>query len=170
MVHRFVTGWGYPAKLFLPSTTMNRDALLATLIGFGVGLLIMGGILVGPKLSIRIPKITIPKIAITLPTRTPKVTPGTQSPTEKAAFSIDKPVNDSVLSESEIPITGSARDATLVVVQGPGGETVSSPESDGTYAATIALVEGRNDIIVTAYHETEVQELTVTVYYTPETL
>lgn len=149
---------------------MNRDALLATIIGFGVGLLIMGGILVGPKLVQNIPKISLPNISFTLPKRAPKETPVSQITPTGAAFTIDAPLAEILVSSSEILVSGTSRDADLVVVQGPGGEAVVIPNGEKKYSATIELVEGRNDIVVTAYRGGMPQELTVTAYYTSENL
>ena len=54
---------------------MNKDALLATLIGFGIGLLITAMLLVGPKLLVYLPNISfsIPKFNVSqsVPTTTP---------------------------------------------------------------------------------------------------
>jgi len=41
---------------------MNKDALLATIIGFGIGLVITGALLLGPTLSASFPAFSLPKI------------------------------------------------------------------------------------------------------------
>ena len=146
---------------------MNRDALLATLIGFGVGLLIMGGILFGPNLIKNIPAITIPKLTITLPKRSVQPTP-TIPASSDAPFRITGPLPDSLQSESDLLVSGSAIGASFVVIQGPGSEAVGIPDAAGLYAETVALVEGRNDITVTMYDDNSAQVATVTVYYSSE--
>ncbi len=146
---------------------MNRDALLATLIGFGVGLLIMGGILVGPNIVKNFPQVSIPKFSIALPKRSAQPTPLPSTPAG-APFTIDSPLPDSLQSTPEMPVSGSAIGATFVVIQGPGNEAVSVPSGEGKYAGTLELVEGRNDITVTAYDGNAAQKLTVTVYFTSE--
>lgn len=152
---------------------MNRDALIATLIGFGIGLLITGIILVGPAVaknipSFKFPTITMPAISLpSFPRFGSKPMPSPTPTPSAAAFSIDAPLADSIESQDTVTVSGRAPAATVVIVGGHLNEAAVKT-SEGTYAAEISLVEGKNDLTVTAVSDTFQQSLTVVVYYTPE--
>lgn len=149
---------------------MNKDALLATIIGFGVGLVITGLVFIGPSLiktlpSIQFPALTLPKIAQN--TKAPKKS----QPSTKAAsndLTIDSPLAENIQPKNEILVSGHTAFGATVVIVGETGENVVVANDQGAYAGTIALGEGKNDIEVTSYAKTQTQKQSVTVYYTPE--
>lgn len=145
---------------------MNRDALLATIIGFGIGLVLTGLLLFGPTIAKNFPAIRLPKIS--LPKFQTKPTPTEAPNTKTESFTIDSPLPEAIESDESILVSGSAPKGTLVVVEGPSQEFVVSPNGDGKYQATVTLVEGRNDIYVTAYTQGIAEQKTVTIFYTPE--
>lgn len=149
--------------------TMNKDALLATLIGFGIGLLITGMLLVGPSLAKGLPKFSLPTISLPKPKPPQAKTSPTPTP---ATFqlTIDSPLADAIEQKAEALVSGKTSPGATVVVAGPLDETVVVVKEDGTYAGKVKLTEGKNEIVVTSYLKTEVKALTVTVYYTPEKL
>ncbi len=147
---------------------MNRDALLATLIGFGIGLVITGLLIIGPNLVKTLPKLSFPKFSFSLPGRDAKQTP-TPTP-QPETFTIESPLPDAIESKDKILVSGTAPKHTIVVIAGFGDEVVIAANGDGKYAGTIALVEGKNDVVVTSYQDKKVKTQTVTVYYTPEEL
>jgi len=145
---------------------MNRDAWLATLIGFGIGLVITGLLLLAPdalkslpKLSITLPKIAFPK---SLPSTTP--TP----PSSPYKLTIESPLSDSIANKAELLVSGTALPESTVVIAGPEDETVIVTKEDGQYAGKITLSEGKNEIEVTGHSRQGQQSQTVTVFYTPE--
>lgn len=143
---------------------MNRDALLATLIGFGIGLVIMGLVLVTPKLIKDFPKFSLPKINLNLSGK--KVKP---SPTPiSIKFTITSPLPESIESKSDVLVSGTADPGSIIVIAGDIDETVAVASDDGKYAGKITLSEGTNSIEVTTYKDNKVQSQTVTVYSTPE--
>lgn len=153
---------------------MNRDAMIATIIGFTVGLVITGLILLSPNIAKQIPGFTLPTISfpnITLPSffsfgkkPEPSVTP-TPAP---AALTIDAPLPDSIEPKSTTVVSGSARAGSTVVIGGPADEAVILATEQGKYAGQIILVEGKNDITVTMLSDNEQMTQTITVFYTSE--
>ncbi len=147
---------------------MNKDALLATLIGFGIGLLITGLLLVSPSLTKWFPKFSMPKLSF-LQTQK-KGTPTPTPPPAQFSVTIDSPLADTIENTSELLVSGVTTSNTTVVVQGPLDEAVVLTKDDGKYAGKVTLTEGKNDITVTAFTKTKQATVTVTIFYTPEEL
>lgn len=144
---------------------MNKDALLATAIGFVVGLFITGMLLIGPKLTGMLPKISLP--ALSLPqSKTPASS--SQPETQNPGFTIDSPLPESIESEASILVSGSATAGATIVIQTDGDDEVVLAKEDGKYAGKVDLVEGKNDVTVTSYSKNAQETKTVTVFYTPE--
>jgi len=154
---------------------MNKDALLATFIGFAVGLVITGSILYGPGFlkSIKVPALTFPKFpTITLP-KFGKATPTpTPSPAPKEhALAIDSPIADAIETDAQILVSGSTTPKAIVVIGGESDETVVVADADGKYAGKITLLEGKNTIQTASYtSEGKSATANVSVYYTEESL
>lgn len=146
---------------------MNRDALLATLIGFGIGLVITGLLIIGPNLVKFFPAITFPKFSFSLPSGGKPI--GTPTP-QPETLAIDSPLPDAIESKDQLLLSGTAPKHSVVVISGFEGDVVITANGDGKYAGTVTLVEGKNDIVVTSYQDKKVLTQTVSVYYTPEEL
>lgn len=148
---------------------MNKDAILATIIGFGVGLIIAALVFLGPSLIKNFPGITFPDLSgimakftssdNTKPTPTPK--PG-------EGLTIQSPLPEAIEPKNETLVSGTTLPDAMVVIETDGTETVVIANAQGAYAGKITLGEGKNDITVTSYAKETVQTQTVTVYYTPE--
>ena len=147
---------------------MNKDALLATLIGLGLGLAVTGIFILGPQLVKSLPHISLPKI--TLPqTKPQKQITATPTPTP-IVFSVSSPLPESIELSDQLVVSGTAPADSLVVVQGAVDDDVIRVNGDGKYAAKVTLAEGKNDLVVTNYVSEKNAMQTVTVYYTPENL
>ena len=146
---------------------MNKDALLATIIGFGIGLVITGALLLGPSLSKSFPsfsfhKLSLPKFGQQQPQPTP-----TPQPKELVVV-ITSPLAEAIEGDERILVSGTALPESLVVIQGESDEDVVKTNGDGAYAGKVGLIEGENQIVVTAYKDGGSVSQTVTVFYTPE--
>jgi len=147
---------------------MNKDAILATLIGFGIGLLITGLLLVGPNITKALPKINLPAMTwFQSKQQQPNAPTPTPPPT---GFTIESPLTDAIENTSEILVSGVTIPGSTVVIAGVVDDTVAVAQADGKYAGKITLTEGKNDIVVTGYDQTKQVNKTITVYYTPESL
>lgn len=150
---------------------MNKDALLATLIGFIIGLVITGILLAGPSLAKGFPRIKWPTFAFSLPKGPSKPGDTKPTPTPVAFFlTIDSPLTDSIEEKSDVLVSGKTIANATVVIAGNTDEVVVTADDKGTYAGKVKLVEGKNDVVVTSYNKEEQKSQTVTVFYTPEKL
>lgn len=140
---------------------MNKDAILATIIGFGIGLLIAAAVFLGPAIFRSMPQIRLPDFS---------KKPATPTPTPKLneALTIQSPLPETIEPKNETLVTGTTAAESIVVIEGETNETVSHSNGDGAFAGKIALGEGKNDITVTSYTKDKVQTQTVRLYYTPE--
>lgn len=151
---------------------MNRDAILATLIGFALGLLITGILIIGPNLTrgLTLPKLTLPKVALPgLTSRKPSPSPIlTPTPIPQLAVVIDSPLPEAVVNKAELLVSGTSLPASSVVVAGLQDEDVVTVGGDGKFAAKITLNEGKNEINVTVYATGKSVGQSLVVFYTPE--
>lgn len=146
---------------------MNKDAILATLIGLVLGLTIAGVFIFGPTLLKALPKVTLPPI--TLPKTASQPTP-TPSPLQKAfGVTITAPMPDAVEPKEDVVVSGMTEAGATVVIGGPRDEDVTLAGADGAYAGKVTAVEGKNDITVTSYGSgSKNAQSEVTIYYIEE--
>lgn len=144
---------------------MNKDALLATIIGFVVGLFITGLLLVGPKLISLLPSISWPSFSFGQ--TNPAVTP-TPDTTNDKTLRVDSPLPDSIESSEELLVSGATEPNAVVVLQTDSDDQVVLTKEDGKFAAKLSLIEGKNDLTVISYGKTKQETKTIIVFYTPE--
>lgn len=155
---------------------MNKDALFATLIGLGIGLLLTGIILVGPNIAKSIPAIKWPTISkITLPSfsfpkkSTPTPASNVAAQPAKHTVTIDSPLDGAIEDKESILVSGTTSKHATVIIQGTSDDSGTAVNGDGKYAGKITLVEGKNDITVTSISEQKEPAVEqITVFYTPE--
>ncbi|MFA5942810.1 MAG: hypothetical protein WC798_04070 [Candidatus Paceibacterota bacterium] len=153
---------------------MNKDALLATFIGFIVGLFVTGLVLYGPGLTKNLPKIQFPKFSFSLPkfgktTISPTAKPTQSEAPKEHAVTIESPLADALEQSSSVLISGTTSTSSTVILSGPSDEIVIEANGDGKYAGKLTLLEGKNDITVTSFLKSgAVATQSVSVFYTPE--
>jgi hypothetical protein len=145
---------------------MNKDALLATVIGFVVGLCITGLLLMGPKLMTYLPKISLPTIS--LGQSNPQTTPTPDA--KDFTLTIDSPLNEAIEHTAEVLVSGTTHPKATVIIQTDIDDEVVRSSDDGKYAGKVTLGEGKNDLTVTSYTVGKPETKTVQVFYTPEEL
>lgn len=137
---------------------MNKDAVVATVIGFGIGLLITSAFILGPNLVKSLPKLSFPTKSTPTPTVTPPI----------SVLTIDAPIADTIEASPSVLVSGSSPKDAKVVVEGLVDEVVVTANGDGKYAGKVTLVEGKNELIVTSYTKEKTMKQSVVVFYTPE--
>ena len=147
---------------------MNKDALLATAIGFFIGLCITGLLLAGPSLIKMLPNMSfaLPKLPQVTHNKAP-------SPTKAAtdfSFSVDSPLPDAIESDHNLLVSGKSTPHATVVIQGNTDDAVVETTDDGKFAGKVTLSEGKNKIVVTSYTKDTHTGKELIVYYTPEEL
>jgi hypothetical protein len=143
---------------------MNKDAILASVIGFGIGLVITGGILLGPNLVTKLKAMY--KNRGTVASITTQISPtATPNPTG-SEISIDSPTAETIIADTKVTVNGKTTPGAIVVVAGLIDETVVEA-TQGAYAATITVKEGKNDITVSTVGGTNPSSTKITVYGQP---
>lgn len=149
---------------------MNKDAIFATLIGLGIGLLLTGIIIVGPNIVKSMPKVTLPSINLSFLKKQPTPTPASNAAAQpKHEVTIDSPLSDAIEGTESVLVSGSTSRESKVIIQGIVDDVVIMTNGEGKFAGKVTLTEGKNDILVTSYHAEGISAIQkVTVYYTPE--
>ncbi|MEK7543972.1 MAG: hypothetical protein AAB557_03835 [Patescibacteria group bacterium] len=146
---------------------MNKDAILATIIGLVLGLTIAGIFIFGPTFFKALPKITFPTFS--LPKTAQKSPPQPTSVPKVFGVTITAPLPDAVEPKESVVVSGVTQTGATVLIQGPTDEDVVTAGEDGAYAGQITASEGKNDITVTAYGtEGKQAQSSVTIFYTQE--
>lgn len=146
---------------------MNKDAILATVIGLVLGLTIAGAFILGPSLARALPKFKLP--TVTLPNIAPKATPQPTASPKEFGVTIAAPLPEAIEPKDDVMVSGNTEAGTTVVIQGPLDEDVVIAGTDGAYAGRVTAVEGKSDITVTAYGEAGKQaQSSIIIYYTQE--
>lgn len=146
---------------------MNKDALLATAIGFGIGLVITAILLVGPSAAKFFPNMKFPGLPFfkEQQNKPPEATP---TPVQ-FDVTIDSPLDETIEAKEVVLVSGTTAPKSLVIIQGLDDEAVIRVGDDGKYAGRVTLYEGKNDVSVTSYLGDQHAQKTITVFYTPET-
>jgi len=149
---------------------MNKDALLATVIGFGVGLVIAALVFLGPSVFKNLPPIHMPDFSSLISKFTSQKSGPKPSPTPKPneVLTIQSPLPEAIEGKNESLVSGSAPPNATIVLEGESTENVVVANAEGAYAGKISLGEGKNELIVTSYSKGNIQTQSVIVYYTPE--
>lgn len=137
---------------------MNKDTVLASTIGFGLGLVVAIALWI------------IPRFVTTSPSTSPSPTQTTQSE-EQTELLIKKPIDKEMVTNKKITIEGTSGRG-IVVVGSPLEETVSKLDAPGSFQTNVSLEEGENEITITSYLPTgEVnQTKTITIMYNHQDL
>jgi len=151
---------------------MNKDALLATFIGFIVGLFVTGLVLYGPGLVKNLPKIRFPNISFSLPKfekPKPTPTPVSENTKKEHAVTIESPLTDAIEQSEKVLVSGITSISATVIISGPIDEIVVQANNEGKYAGKITVSEGKHDISVTSFDISgKSATQTIAVFYTPE--
>ncbi len=149
---------------------MNKDALLATVIGFGVGLIIAALVFLGPTIFKNFPPLRLPDFSSLISKFSSKSGTVKPTPTPKPneILNIQSPLPEAIEPKNESLISGASPANAIIVIEGEGTENVVVANAEGAYAGKISLGEGKNEIRVTSYSGASVQTQSVIVYYTPE--
>lgn len=144
---------------------MNKDALLASGIGFGVGLLITGTVLLGPNILSEVQS-RLKGMNGDVQSATQTAEESNTKETASTTFTIREPEQDSIIDDDSVTIRGSANAGSLVVFAGDEDEAVTTVSEDNSFEGSLSLKEGKNDITITNidHGTTNIQRLVV--FYT----
>ncbi len=147
---------------------MNKDAILATIIGLILGLTIAGVFIFGPGIARALPKFMLPTFSFPRPATLAPPQP-TSAPKE-FTVSITAPLPDAVEPKKDVVVSGLTARSATIVIQGPVDEDIVMAGQDGAYAGRVTATEGKNEITVTAYAEGGAKQAqsSITIFYTEE--
>ncbi len=146
---------------------MNKDAILASIIGFGIGLLITGGVIIGPRLLTQL-KNNKGDVASATTEKKTEASPTPESSKSNQELTIDSPTKETILHDSTTEVSGKAPSQAVIVIGTTEDETVVETKDTTSYKATVTLKEGKNDISVASILNGKETVERVTVYYTSE--
>lgn len=150
---------------------MNKDAILASVIGFGIGLLITGAVLVGPTLLPTLQKMRADMGKESTKSATAQTTPTlATSPSSNniQTLIIDSPQDQYISNTDTITVSGKAPKGATIVVDGNVDEAVVQVSGTNSFQAKITLKEGINDVSVTSLSDSDPVNRHFAVFYTPK--
>jgi hypothetical protein len=152
---------------------MNKDAFLATGIGFLLGIIITSLILFGPKLTSHFPKLTLPtfNFALNFPLFNKKSNNkpiGSKPSNTPTSLTVSSPLPDTLAESDTILVSGTAPVDATVIIGGELDEEIVHTTANGSYAGKVTLREGKNSLLITSIQGSEQSEQAINVYYTPE--
>lgn len=140
---------------------MNKDTVIASFIGFGLGLIAAITLWVVPRI--------LPKNPQTQPTIQQETTSNEQENKSKI-FEISAPMDGSISESDTIKVSGSALGAQLIVIATATKNVVITPDASGNFSEDIGISEGGNNITITQYNETDYETKHLYIYYYPESI
>jgi hypothetical protein len=137
---------------------MKKEVLVAILIGFGVGLLITGGIYYTQN-NLKATSQIVSPIADEKPkTIAPESIPST--------LSLTSPLDESISNQATVSVIGSTSPSAWVVILTEKGEEAVQADSKGNFEKDISLISGENEIEVQSINDKgETVSKTITVVY-----
>jgi hypothetical protein len=158
--------------IYIDTVHMNKDALLASGIGFGVGLLITGTILMGPTLVSQVSE----KISA-LRSASGEVASATQehngsdssgnSNNSNVSFTIVSPTQEEIVTTEKVDIKGKSPSGSTIIIAGDVDEAVTTANDQNEYSASITMKEGVNMITVTSLSNDTPTVNKITLFYQP---
>lgn len=141
---------------------MNKDTVVASVIGFGLGLVAAIALWVVPRV--------LPK---TLPSSSPalvaeKKVEGVTDQKTSDDMTISTPTEGEIFTANSIKVQGKTSATSLVVITTANSNEVLTPKSDGSFEASVNLIEGNNQILVASHQGAEEKVTPVSVFYYPE--
>lgn len=140
---------------------MNKDTLVASALGFGLGLIAAIALWVVPRfLSNAAPEPSEAPVAIIEEEAQP-------SPVSEG-FGITSVENGQIIDSDSVDIAGDAPDSSLVSITSVSESIVTTPDDDGKFTSSLTLDEGANHFVVTSFNESGQEELSLFLFYHPE--
>ncbi len=139
---------------------MNKDTVIASIIGFSLGLAAAIAVWILPR---ALPKTASPQSSNQ---NQAEQTSGEVAGSNNATnIDLLGPKDGEIAKDNEINLTGKTAADNLVTVVSPTSSGVIKPEPDGSFSTKITLSEGANQIVITTLSDTQTQSKTITVYY-----
>lgn len=155
---------------------MNKDAILATFIGFIFGLVITSLILFGPSVVQKLPefknfKFALPNVSIFK--KSDLIPAGIKldpKPNVRSAttLSVKEPKDGSIAKAQNVDVSGETVPNSIILVSGGQSDQVTQADKSGRFKIQVKLYEGKNDLSIARFSPDSQESDTVTVFYTSE--
>ncbi len=122
---------------------MKKEIIFAIIIGLVVGLVITFGMYRARQAITG---------STTINTEASPTAPSTQS-TQKEAFLVSEPLDESLIAQPEVRVSGQAFPEAAIVVLTDEGESVTTADSKGNFSLSVPLQPGANVITIRAMGE-----------------
>ncbi|KKS96664.1 MAG: hypothetical protein UV73_C0009G0015 [Candidatus Gottesmanbacteria bacterium GW2011_GWA2_43_14] len=140
---------------------MKKDVLSALVLGF-----LMGA--VAALVIVRLPTIVKTTKSASDSAKNAAISPA-ENVADNSSIVISKPKNNAIVTDNKIEIEGKTNNAQAVTFESYKNSIILQPEADGSFKATIDLVEGGNSIHITRIDANQNDETKViNVFYTTE--
>lgn len=139
---------------------MNKDTVVASIIGFGLGLVAAIAIWVAPHI--------IPKRTNTVNTPIASQETSDNNQVETLTLDVPMPHDGDIAKTKEIEVKGKTQNATLVTVSSNDDTFVTTASQNGEFTVKINLSEGANEINVTSLTPNKQEHQQLFVYYVSE--
>lgn len=142
---------------------MNKDTLVASIIGLALGLVAAIGLWVVPRMLQKSTQLQ-PK------TESSETASGSdKSPTSSQDLAVNSPFDGEIIKSSQIKITGTAVKDALIVVTSSETQKVTRA-NDGNFSVDFDLKEGGNSLVVSALYANNEVSKNLNVFYFSENL
>jgi hypothetical protein len=149
---------------------MNKDAILASIIGFAIGLLITGVVIVGPRIVEKIQLAQSQGQVASASQDANKNQPSKEeSISDTTELTIDNPKPETIVYTADLTVSGKRSKNQTIIITSPIEEVVVAPQNSATYEGKVTLKEGKNDITVASVAGGTATTRMVVVYYSRET-
>lgn len=139
---------------------MNKDTVVASIIGFGLGLIAAIAIWVAPHI--------LPKRSNTVNSPVVTDTASEEKPIEATILTINTPLDGEIAKSKEIEVKGKSQNTMVVSVSTSDETTIAHLGQDGEFSVKIVLTDGANEIDVTSISPTKQEHQQLFVYYISE--
>ena len=142
---------------------MKKELVWAIITGFGLGLIITYGFWSTRKaLKPKPEKLEKPELEKLETTPTPTLPP--------VSLTIDEPKDESIIDKEKVNLSGKSDPRAILAIFTEEGELIIEADEEGRFQTEIKLVEGANEITVTAFDDegNEASQSMTVVYSTAE--
>jgi len=141
---------------------MRKEVIFALILGSMLGGVILYGINLANKSASLNPQPTTETTSPQTPQVTPSITPD---------LTIITPQDHAVVFESKLPIKGSSRPGSTIVIVSDEDEEIIDTDNNGSFDATIELLGGENNILISSYlSNTPIASASLQIIYTSNVL
>lgn len=143
---------------------MNKDTVVASVIGFSLGLVAAIALWVIPRV---LPKPVPSTNQVAINETDSKKSPDTSSSEDKSLV-ITAPLDGEIASSQQVSIKGSVDTADFIIISTPDDSKVLSPLANGEFSENLDLSEGNNSLVITKYSEGQYESKLLNVFYYAE--